>query len=563
MSITYYVYFDDRNVPFFLNSSTNETSYEIPENAIILDPKTNSPWTPPKKEEDVYFVLFDESNRPYFTKKDGSGTTYECPKNSKILDYKTRKEWKPVVEVDGDDDSDGGKPVSAQKAAPPPSPEEGARNEPTSPKTGGGAAVEPHQELDDEDVVKAIDAEFASKIHEYQIQDYAKEHFREHTAKKKKVPIDALVSFTPEPLSEPLLLAVDKNLVKPALQCFKLILTYTGVISQQSPEAAAETLVNNLREADEVLRDEVYFQLIKQTSHTPNNQILHKTLELFLIIATIYRSSKEAENFVKAHLASLSKHPDILVASAAQFTYIRFSSRCASGRDLKQLEENYVKMIPQQVSMGWQTFGASIYEMMWNQRTKEPRLPIPFIEYYMTSFLLKLGATKQEGIFRIPGNLAKVESMATGINSGKDMINGATLNDVASLFKQWFRDLPNPVVPIDRVPDVVKIYQDGNKDFIPFCNTLPRPHKMVLMFLVGFLQDLSKYKSETKMDANNLSIVFGPNIIQSNNITEQDQAKDISDIAKAFLMHLINNWDTSEIYPMQRKYFTNPPPDMP
>ena len=595
--IIYYVYFDDQKRPYFVNSQGGQPSYDLPKDGKIIDPTTKEEWNPPKVEK-IYYVYFNSDNKPYFVNKAGGDPTYEAPKDGKILDPKTSKEWDPNQtssetkenegkdtpeakeepkddEGKGDDGSDKKDIADIQvsqafeldfpdpiKTFQPPK----ASPKPSEPKSTPAPTSAADQDIDDQDVVKTIDSELASKIHEFQIEEYAKKFFREHrrahTFSKKRIAIEALVSFTDEPLTEPLLQALDKNSAALAPKCFKWILTYTGVIPSKTPASSAQQIVTTLQ-TNPQLRDEVYFQLIKQTSHTPDNQLLTKGLELFLIIATIFPSTRNSENWIKAHLANLSKHPNIIAASLAQFTYIRFSARCASNRVLEDLEINYVKKIPQQVSMGWQTFGASIYEMMWNQRTKEPKLPIPFIEYYMATFLLKLGAANTEGIFRLPGNLKKVDEMAKGTNNGKDMISGAPLNDIASLFKKWFRDLPNPVVPIDRVPDVFNLYEDGTKDYIGFCNTLPRPHKMVLMYLVGFLQELVKSESKTLMTAKNYAIVFGPNIIQMNDVTEQSQSKKLSDIAIDFLQTLIETWDTSEIYPMKRKYLASPPPDMP
>ena len=554
----YYVYFDDENIPYFVEAVTNEASYDYPTDGAVYDPNTRELWVPPEtKPAPAPDAGEKPAEEPPVEKEEIKPENPENPTEEK----KPEEE----VKIPGDEPGSGDISVSDNLVLEVPS------NVANFKAVRHAQTQVPERKIakpviaEDEDVTKLMDEGLAQKIHQFQIQDFARQYFREHRTNhvfsRKRIAIEALVSFTSEPLTEPLLEALDKNCSKLALQCFKWILQYTTVIQSRAPAAAAENIVNMLM-TNPALRDEVFFQLIKQTSHTPTNKILQKGLELFLIIATIFPSSRNSENWIKAHLVTMSRHPDILIAALAQFTYIRFYARCAMGRPLEHLEIGYVKKIPTQVSMGWQTFGSSIYEMMWNQRLKEPKLPIPFIEYYMADFLLKRGAAHTEGIFRLPGNLKKVDDMAIGTNDGKDMISGAALNDIASLFKKWFRELPNPVVPIDRVNDIVNLFDDGAKEYIPFVNTLPRPHKMVLMFLIGFLQELVKTENETKMTAKNFAIVFGPNIIQSFDINEQSMVKKFSDVSIDFMTTLIETWDTSEMYPMRREYLASPPPDM-
>ncbi|EAX84836.1 RhoGAP domain containing protein [Trichomonas vaginalis G3] len=571
----YYVYYDDENTPYFLDPTTGESTYEYPIGGLIFDPESREQWTPPEG-----YVIPEAPEPQPEPEAPAASETPEEPvenpepeqpdeENNEIAEEEQAEE--PQEQERSPYENPGGD-VNVSENLTLDVPTQVSNFRPTVSRRAQtvlvGADKNKAQRVvpQDEDVSHFIDSELASQIHQFQIQDFAKKYFREHRSKqvfnRKRIAVEQLVSFTPEPLDEPLLEALDKNLTKTALLCFKHILQYTGVMPSKAPLAAAESIVNQLYTYP-ALRDEVFFQLIKQTSHTPNNTILSKGMELFLIIATIFPSTRNSENWIKAHLVGMSHHPDILIAAVAQFTYIRFAARCAVGIPRESNEIGYVKKIPMQVSMGWQTFGSSIYEMMWNQRTKEPKLPIPFIEYYMADFLLKRGAAKTEGIFRLPGSLKKVDEMALGTNDGKDMISKADLHDIASLFKKWFRDIPNPVVPIDRVNDLMNVFDDGKQEYIQFSESLPRPHKMVLKYLIGFLQELTRSEEYTKMTAKNLAIVFGPNIVQSHDVTSQDMVRKFTDVAIDFMVFLIENWDTSEIYPMRREYLACPPPDMP
>jgi len=565
----YYVYQDSEGRFFYLDAITQQSSYECPTDGPIYDPKTLELWKNPNTDQTS---KKKHGHRRSKSRAEGDGESNNTDPLS-IAIKNVEENSTPVIKIpaeNGDQKVETDVIVGAVKEDTyanlvpfeldvPESVAEFQPNVEKPPKPTGSFVP---TIIEDKTF---LPSDISQSIHQFQIQDYAKQFFRQHRTNhvfnRKRVALDALVSFSDELITEPLLEALDKNCTKIALQCFKWILQYTGVSQSKSPAAAAESIVNSLM-VNPALRDELYFQLIKQTSHTPSNEFLVKGMELFLIIGTIFPSSRNSENWIKAHLVMMSKHSDLLIASISQFAYIRFSARCACGKPKDQLELNYIKKIPQQVTMSWQTFGASIYEMLWNQRLKEPKLSIPFIIFYMSQFLLRRGAEKTEGIFRLSGNLKRVEEMAAGINDGKDCISAAPLHDIASLFKKWFRDLPDPVVPVNRVVDLLNISEDENRDYIGFACSLPKPHKMILMYLVGFLQQLVKSSSVTKMDSKNMGIVFGPNIVQTSDITEPNQAKKFSTIAIDFLKHLIDNWETSEIYPLKPEYLTQPLPPM-
>jgi hypothetical protein len=290
------------------------------------------------------------------------------------------------------------------------------------------------------------------------------------------------------------------------------------------------------------------FQLMKQTRNNPNPDWLHKTWELFLIIVTYFPSTKDSENWIKSHFSRQIRDPNTTIAQLAQFCYIRFSARCAIGKPLETKEIGYTQRIPQHYLTGHRQFGASIYEQIWNQRRSVRKLPIPYILHHMSEAMLKKGAEQSEGLFRLPGNLRVVDEMAEEANNGRDVVTRGELNDIASLFKKWFRDLPDPVVNLDSIPKLRDAYDD--KSYLPFVEVLPKAHRLTLMWLIGFLQRLVKSEEATKMGPKNLAIVFGPNIVQVNDTNEANTIKLFADLAIEFLTALITGWDTSEIYPI-------------
>jgi hypothetical protein len=290
------------------------------------------------------------------------------------------------------------------------------------------------------------------------------------------------------------------------------------------------------------------FQLIRQTRGTPQPEWLRKTWELFTVIVTYFPSTQNSEQWIKSHFSQNISHMDPLIAQLAQFCYIRFSARCAIGKPLDGGDRSLIPFIPVQFQLGRQQFGASLYEQLWNQRLTHPKLPIPYALYEMTERMFEIGCDKVEGVFRLPGNLRVVGQMAVSANQGRNPYATATIHDLASLLKQWFRDLPDPVVCVDTVLALKAAYDD--KSYFEFIQWLPKAHYQALMFLIGFLQRLAAAEPVTMMGPKNLAICFGPNIVRPRDNTNPDTIKQLAEVAIEFLTTLIQNWDCSEIYPM-------------
>jgi hypothetical protein len=378
--------------------------------------------------------------------------------------------------------------------------------------------------------------------------DYAKANFR--VPHRKAVPLDRLCVFQAEPITEPLLQAVDPKSEKLAVRCFKWILQYTGVDPVKNPGALAEKLLQSL--TTPVLRDEVMFQLMKQTRENSSTPIRQKTWELFLIVVTLYPSTKKAEPYIANHFLKSLGTTNKTIASLANFCLIRFSARCAVGKPMEVPNYSICHTIPEEHQICHIQFGASIYEQLWNQHRFLRRFPIPMFLHRTSEILIGKGAEKVQGIFRLSGDMKRVQQIALEVNSGKDTITSGDVHVVASLFKKWFRDLPDAVVNAAAMEQLGVAF--STKRYIEFVEILPRAHRYVLTYLIGFLQQLVKAEPVTKMGAKNMAICFAPNIVRPES-TEEAAVKRWMEIGTEFMVTLINAWDTSTLYPIRAEMF--------
>ena len=417
-------------------------------------------------------------------------------------------------------------------------------------KTG----VEIHQEEEDNDKIKFIPPQTNEKqpylptdvgngAKSYTLDKYAVKNFKPYSKgkwNKQTVPLEELVSFSNDPIPSPLLKCLPDNLQKPAVKMFKLILDYSQKGNMQAPVEIVE-IVNQ----DKQLIDEVYFQLMKQTSGTPDTNILIRTWHIFLIIATIFPSSRGCEIWIKSHIARNMSNDCNDVKIYARFTYIRFSSRCTIGTIMEKITPEYIMEIPTHPFSSSTVFGCSLYEIMWGQRRTVPTCPIPYFLVQMVQMLIKKGCFSKEGIFRKPGNIKKVNEMATNANSGMEVLSGAALDDIASLMKKWFRDMNDYIVPNNLAHFMNVALQEGKT--IAFAAALPPVNSITLAYLIGFLQELAKYEGTTKMGPENLAMCFSPNIVSPEFASKTLSAGP----GQSFLLYLIEHWDVSLIYPLK------------
>jgi hypothetical protein len=401
---------------------------------------------------------------------------------------------------------------------------------------------------------RALPEDLKKEIHQFQVNEVALKFFRNHRRvglfSRQKVDFESLASFQTDPLKAPLLLTHSKGSAKLAIDCFKLILTYTG--ADPKAKAGQSMTVNRLVShlvATEELRDEIFFQLVKQTRGNPTRICLLKTWELFLMCATLIPATRNSEQSIKGHLYQTLKDSDPVIADIAQFTYIRLNTRCIIGKPATDIGIPVIQQIPKDVSDGHQVFGASIYEQLWHQRKTHPRAPIPISIHRMAEAIIEKGGERWEGIFRLPGSSDKIARMQKTINGGGDPIPLADMNDLASLFKSWFAKLPEPIVNADFLPLLRTAWE--TKNYPGFTEELPGAYVGVLKYLVGFLRRIAAAEEGTKMTPRNLAICFAPNLVDSRGISDPKQMQEYSEMSQEFLVSLITSWDTSDLSPPQ------------
>ncbi|OHS98867.1 RhoGAP domain containing protein [Tritrichomonas foetus] len=425
------------------------------------------------------------------------------------------------------------------------SPEDEAWNTVTCAEIG-----DPSQSFDSNVITNALD--------KWHTQSFAKKYFDTSPKssglfkRKKKISFDELITFSEKPISSPLLKNTPKELRKVVKEFSTDILNYLGIMKTKKDISAAQGIVSAITQNPDLV-DEAYFQIIRMTRNNPDFPWLLKSWELLLIVSTLFPSTKTSEIFILAHIARATLDQEPRISKIARFTYIRFESVSCKRKPLKKPNLlRFVKEIPNHPQVVKNQYGVSLYEIMWGQRDSLPKCPIPYVQHAMAEAIINTGGLHQDGLFRLPGNMKKVKEMAVQMNTSFECFKSVPVNDVGSLFKKWYRALPNPIVPFSMINTFQAYCQQH--EYIAFCYLLPKTHLYTLMYLIGFLKLCATYVGETRMGPKNLATVFGPNVVRVPKEASPTLLQSLSAMGNDFVFYLIEHWDTSPLYPLPQEY---------
>lgn len=155
-----------------------------------------------------------------------------------------------------------------------------------------------------------------------------------------------------------------------------------------------------------------------------------------------------------------------------------------------------------------------------------PPIVLQAIEYLRSNGLHVLG------IFRVGGSKKRMKQMRDQFDSGEKTEfkeDDDNPHDVAALFKEYFRDLPEPLLTRDLYSSFLETQSFKNQEtqimaLRLLCCLLPIPNRDTLKVLLEFLAEVAQYSEDTKddkgveisgnkMNSKNLAIIIGPNIL--------------------------------------------------
>ncbi|XP_030804750.1 rho GTPase-activating protein 11A-like isoform X2 [Camarhynchus parvulus] len=124
-----------------------------------------------------------------------------------------------------------------------------------------------------------------------------------------------------------------------------------------------------------------------------------------------------------------------------------------------------------------------------------------------------------EGLFRKSGSLVRIKALKSKLDQGENCLSAALPCDVAGLLKQFFRELPEPILPPHLQEGLFRAQQLGNekKTATVLLSCLMADRTIAaLRYFFSFLRTVSLRSNENRMDSSNLAVIFAPNLLHSN-----------------------------------------------
>ncbi|XP_034384076.1 rho GTPase-activating protein 11A-like [Cyclopterus lumpus] len=201
---------------------------------------------------------------------------------------------------------------------------------------------------------------------------------------------------------------------------------------------------------------------------------------------------------------------------------IRFHLQVIYGITVKTLE----KKKERPCISGAKIFGVSL-ENSHRQYIPEFGL-VPCFLVNACSFLLERAGTV--GLFRKPGSLPRIKTLRAKLNRGEGCLTTSLPYDVATLIKQFCRELPEPLFPSELHAALLKAQalsspQDRASALQLLSCLLPARNSSCLHYLFDFLSKVSQRCSENLMTGSNLATVFAPCLLPPPNKDEMSERR--------------------------------------
>ncbi|XP_038067573.1 rho GTPase-activating protein 44-like isoform X2 [Patiria miniata] len=135
-------------------------------------------------------------------------------------------------------------------------------------------------------------------------------------------------------------------------------------------------------------------------------------------------------------------------------------------------------------------------------------------------WIMELGMD-EEGIFRIAGSASKVKMIRAALDTNVELdMEFGVEHAAAGVLKQYLRELPEPLLTFALYPEFIQTMSIKDKDqklqaLWTVAKKIPKPNYNNFRYLIKFLSNVAKRSEYNKMNASNLSLVVGPNLLWS------------------------------------------------
>lgn len=172
------------------------------------------------------------------------------------------------------------------------------------------------------------------------------------------------------------------------------------------------------------------------------------------------------------------------------------------------------------------------------------QVAIPPIMTKCIDFLSNPDSLETEGIFRRSANVVVVRELQLKVDRGDNIeFEAQDVHIAAVLLKTFLRELSHPLMTYQLFDSIIHFTDLAKEARLNYCRDLvikklPDLNYVVLKFLIEFLSLVVDRCDMNKMTSANLAVVFGPNLVWSN-----DKTMSLTSIGpiNSFTEYLLNN----------------------
>ncbi|XP_071464540.1 unconventional myosin-IXa isoform X5 [Marmota flaviventris] len=175
-------------------------------------------------------------------------------------------------------------------------------------------------------------------------------------------------------------------------------------------------------------------------------------------------------------------------------------------------------------------FGVELSRLTSEDRT------VPLVVEKLINYI-EMHGLYTEGIYRKSGSTNKIKELRQGLDTDAESVNldDYNIHVIASVFKQWLRDLPNPLMTFELYEEFLRAMglqerKETIRGVYSVIDQLSRTHLNTLERLIFHLVRIALQEETNRMSANALAIVFAPCILRCPDTT--DPLQSVQDISK-------------------------------
>ncbi|GMH81694.1 hypothetical protein TrVE_jg3089 [Triparma verrucosa] len=337
------------------------------------------------------------------------------------------------------------------------------------------------------------------------------------------------------------------NLSKQAIDLFKMVCACMGedgkggVVAE--PKVKRDMVISVAAEHQELI-DEIFCQLVKQTSGNPNFESERRGWQILTACAAKFVPNRSLCECVCNH-ANRRRFRSDKIGGLSFFVFQRIMLYAGGKEEEDELEpidigdddieDIEICFVPDSV---WgQTLEATLRKELFTRNPSSTMPPpgslvfdhssgVPVIISLLTTAVIRLGGESTEGIFREASNnddLSYFRDQIMGgdyrsitLGGGSDVPVVDNVHVAADLLKSWLRSMTEPLFPPSLYESCVdagraKTSQKARK----ILKKLEPANRACVEHLCVFLKNLSRHVEDTRMDESNFALVFHPNLLRN------------------------------------------------